>query len=208
MIPVWVIGNGGHAKVAIDAINVSGRYSLAGILSDDPDSRPVELGVRHAGPLVDEVLDRLDVRNAIIAIGDNSTRARISSLLRSNVEWTTVIHPSAVVASTVSIGRGVLVCAGSIIQPYAKIDDHAIINTAATVDHDTAIGPFAHIAPGAHLAGNISVGEGVLIGVGASVIPGMTIGAHAVIGAGSVVISDISAYARVAGVPARPIGGS
>lgn len=46
---------------------------------------------------------------------------------------------------------------------------------------------------------------GAFIGAGATVIQGVTIGEQALIGAGSVVLNNVEANARVAGVPARVI---
>jgi len=203
--PVWVIGNGGHAKVVIDALRLQRSCQVAGIISDDPAAPPVEPGLLHIGPVSPDVLRRHGVDRAIIAIGANSVRARIAAELDDAVEWVSAIHPSAIVSPTATIGTGILLAAGSIVQPSVAVGDHAIINTGASVDHDSVIGACAHIAPGAHLAGNVMVGEGTLVGVGASVIPGITIGTNAIIGAGSVVIRDIPDNARVVGNPARPI---
>lgn len=44
------------------------------------------------------------------------------------------------------------------------------------------------------------------IGSNATILPGITVGKQAIIGAGAVVISDVSDYSIVAGVPARVIG--
>jgi len=49
-------------------------------------------------------------------------------------------------------------------------------------------------------------GDNVDIGTGAKVLGRITIGDNVVIGANAVVVSDVDAYAIVAGVPARVIG--
>ena len=58
------------------------------------------------------------------------------------------------------------------------VDDFAIINTGATVDHDCSIGTWSHVGPGVNLAGEVHIGQGAFIGTGASVIPkpGLAIG--------------------------------
>jgi len=50
------------------------------------------------------------------------------------------------------------------------------------------------------------VEDGVSIGANAVIVCGHTLGAHSFIAAGSVVIRDVSAFALVAGNPARPLG--
>ena len=87
----------------------------------------------------------------------------------------------------------------------AMIDELAILNTAAVIDHDNRLHAASHVAPGCALAGNVTVGERAFIGIGSAVRPGIKIGADAVVGAGSAVVCDIPASVRVAGVPARPL---
>lgn len=206
-IPLWVVGNGGHAKVLIDAINLQDKYRLAGTISDCPHEPPIQPGVPHIGPIKPEVAIQHGVAFAIVGIGDNHVRHRMSQLLRDVVTWVTIVHPSAIVAASSVIGEGVFLGAGTIVQPNVRIGDHVIVNTAASVDHDSTIGNYSHIAPGVRLSGNVSVGERALLGVGLSVVPGIKIGADSVVGAGSVVIHDVSEGARVAGVPARILTG-
>lgn len=50
------------------------------------------------------------------------------------------------------------------------------------------------------------VKTGAAIGANATIVCGVTIGAWAMIGAGAVVTKDVSDYALVVGVPAKPIG--
>lgn len=52
----------------------------------------------------------------------------------------------------------------------------------------------------------IVLGDRVWIGLGAMILGGVTIGEGAVVAAGSVVTKDVEPFAKVGGVPARPIG--
>jgi UDP-perosamine 4-acetyltransferase len=108
-----------------------------------------------------------------------------------------------VVSPSASIGRGVAIMAGVVVNANAAIDDLAIVNTGATIDHDCSIGVAAHIAPQSGLAGNVVVGACSFLGIGTKVIPGCRIGSNVMIGAGGVVISDVADGVTAVGVPIR-----
>ena len=94
------------------------------------------------------------VRSAIVAIGDN--RLRLDKLCRlrdTGFELVSAISPDAIVSPRATLGRGVSVMPGAVINVAAGLEDGVIANTGATIDHDCAIGECAHIAPGVNLAG-------------------------------------------------------
>jgi acetyltransferase-like isoleucine patch superfamily enzyme len=81
----------------------------------------------------------------------------------------------------------------------------SLINTQASLDHDSNLGAFASLAPGAVTGGRVQVGERSFIGLGAQLVHGITIGADTVVGAGSLVLKDLPAGVVGYGSPARVI---
>ncbi len=193
-----VIGAGGHAKVVIETARAAGMEVQAILDDDDLRWGGSVLGCPILGglPLVADFAEDLFV----IAIGSNAARRKIAASL--DLDWCSVIHPSAQISPSAHIGLGSMIFANAVIQAESVLGGHVIVNTAASIDHDCRIGSFAHIAPGARLAGSVTVGSGALIGIGAVVIPGVTVGENAAVGAGAAVVRDVAAGSTVLGVPA------
>ncbi|MCE5310919.1 MAG: acetyltransferase [Acidobacteriales bacterium] len=200
--PVIVLGAGGHAKVVIEILEEQERFQIAGCVSRDPGGEL--LGVPILGD--DGILPALHadgLRKAFVAIGDN--RARLDAMERAaaaGFELVNAVSRHSVISPRVSLGRGVAVMPGAVVNVLSRIGDGAIINTGATVDHDCDIGRCAHVAPGTNLAGSVVIGEGVFLGIGSRVLPCVTVGAWTTVGAGAVVISDLPGGVTAIGVPA------
>jgi sugar O-acyltransferase (sialic acid O-acetyltransferase NeuD family) len=196
-----VIGSGGHAKVVIATAQAAG-WTVTAIADDDPATHGRRvLGIAVGGTTAAILADPDAL--AVLAIGSNRARARLGGSARCR--FATIVHPSAVVHATVLLAPGTVVFAGAVIQPDTVVGAHAIVNTAASIDHDCAIGDFVHVAPGVRLAGNVTLGEGAFLGIGSCAIPGVTIGAWTTVGAGASVVHDLPADVTAVGVPARPL---
>ena len=204
-----LVGAGGHAKVVIEVARAEGRFDIVGVVDPRPPAERV-LGVPVLGG--DEILPRLRAEGvawAFVALGGNAARERIGAGLRAaGFRLATLAHPSAVVMPSARVGEGVVVMARVVVSAEARVDDLAILNTGAVVEHDNLIGVAAHVAPLAALAGNVRVGARALIGVGSAIRPGVSVGEDAVVGAGSAVVADVAAGTLVGGVPARALGPS
>jgi sugar O-acyltransferase (sialic acid O-acetyltransferase NeuD family) len=153
------------------------------------------------------ILERRDLpSHAIVAIGAPEARAAWHEHLESlGFQLAVLVHPSAQIGRTTTIGAGSVLMAGAIVNSGSSIGRSVIVNTAASIDHDCVIGDFVHVAPGARLAGTVRVGSRAHVGIGACVLQNRSIGDGAIVGGGAVVIDDVAAHATVVGVPARPV---
>lgn len=205
---VIIVGSAGQAKVAIDIIESSGKYRVAGYTS--PDRRRSLLGKPCLGS--DKELPKLyrsGISRVFIALGDNRKRLALARQARAiGFKLVNAVSPAAYISPSVKLGSGIAVMPGAVINTDSVIKDLAIINTAATVDHDCLIGTACHVAPGCGLAGNVTLGQGVFLGIGCKVIPRVKIGAWTTVGAGAVVVRDLPADRLAVGVPARIIKGN
>jgi UDP-perosamine 4-acetyltransferase len=206
--PIILLGGGGHARVLIDLLLESGSHTPAGIL--DPE---LEIGSQVKGVPVlgsDRELAQLrgqGIQHAVVAVGSTrSTQLRRTLFEQARelgFQQPPLVHPSAILAPSVSLAEGVQVMAGAIIQSETRLGAGVVVNTGARIDHDCQIEQHAFLAPGVILSGGVTVGENAFLGAGAVVIQGRQIGNNAVVAAGAVVVRDVEDGALVKGVPAK-----
>jgi sugar O-acyltransferase (sialic acid O-acetyltransferase NeuD family) len=184
-----VIGAGGHGRVVADAADQPVVF-----LDDN-----LELdGVVGSINQLEQIKEKGDA--IIVAIGDNKIRMEILSKCENTA---TIIHPSAVISESATVGCGTVVFANVVINPNSTIGRGCILNTSSTVDHDCVLGDGVHISPGAHLGGNVTVGDCTWVGIGASIKHGTTLGKNVMVGAGAAVVNDVPDGVTVVGVPAK-----
>jgi sugar O-acyltransferase (sialic acid O-acetyltransferase NeuD family) len=206
-----IVGTGDHARVMADVARAIGREPIGFVEPTDDGSAGGEVdGLPVLGSLASPDAWRVPLGDEtvefVVAIGANATRERaFARSLELGLRAVALVHPTAVLLGGAEVLPGGQVCAGTVIGLAATIGRDAIVNTAASVDHDGRIGDHAFVGPGARLAGRVTVEIGAHIGLGAVVREGCTIGARSYVAAGAVVVRDVLAGIRVAGVPARPM---
>jgi len=206
-----VIGGGEHAGVVADAArSAPDRWELIGF--SDPNPRPdaeARLGLRWLG---DDraVLARLEAGagvapSLVLGIGGPVAARRAAIDAFGAATWAVVVHGTAWVSPSASIGDGTVVLAGAVVNASARLGRHTIVNTRAVAEHDVELGDFVHAGPGAVIGGGARIGEDAFIGLGALVRDHLVVGRAATVGMGSVVVEEVAAGTTVAGSPARPI---
>jgi UDP-perosamine 4-acetyltransferase len=203
-----ILGTSGHAKMVIEVARSQGLYEPAICLGEN-NSHPSNsvLGVPTA-PETDDLLRSLqsDGLLAIVAIGKNDLRRRLSTKLESmGYTLATLVASTAWVSPSSQLGPGTVILPHAVVGADCRIGSGCIINTCASVDHDCQIASYSHVAPGSHLGGNVCIGEESMLGIGTSVIPEKRIGNKVMVGAGAVVISDIGDGGIWVGCPARAL---
>ena len=195
-----IIGAGGHGRVVADIAILCG-YEEVYFLDDnfsEENRKPNVIGKTS------DFYKYIDSHKFIVAVGNNCVRKKIQEMILQNGgAVATLIHPSAVVGSNVSIGAGTVVMANAVINAGTAIGNGSIINTCSSVDHDCVVEEFTHVSVGAHVAGTVRIGKLTMIGAGATVINNVDICSDCMIGAGAVVVCDIKDSGTYIGVPAR-----
>lgn len=203
---IW--GASGHGKVVLDVARAQGGFISVVFIDDACRMLSAEFqGCAVAGTRTKLAsLQTSGYAHFIVAIGCNTARAECFHTARNvGIEPATLIHPTAAVSPSATIGTGTVVMPNAVINADCVIGANCIINSGAIVEHDCCIADHVHISPGATLCGGVRVCAYSQVGVNASVLPGIEIRERAIVGAGAVVLEDVGAGDTVAGVPAKSL---
>ncbi len=202
-----VVGAGGHGAVVAETARAAG-FQVVGFA----DGRESLRGTLRCGlPVLatgeDEgiALARRERLAVAVAVGEPRARWRIfQHYAEAGLSHPPIVHPSAIVAPSCTIGDGTVIFAGVVVQPHTRVGRCCILNTGCTVDHDSDLADLVHLSPGVHMGGSVTVERGTHLGVGVSVRNGVRIGPWAVVGVGAAVVGDLAGNCTYVGVPARP----
>ena len=202
-VSVILAGAGRFAEEVTDVAADAGLEVAAWIEGLDPDRADAE----HRPPIV-WVGDHgsLDPRLQVLpAIGSTRRRGLVERLVTEGRGLATLIHPSAVLARSATVGPGCVLFAGVIVGARTNVGLGTIISRGALIGHHTVIGLHVFVGPGANIAGGVTIGDEAYIAMAAVVRDDRTIGARATVGAGAVVVGDVPSDTVVVGVPAHPL---
>ncbi len=129
----------------------------------------------------------------IIGMTDVRLKPKVQAFAdESNMTPISIIHPTAYIAPSATIGNGVFVAPQAVISVNANVEDHSIIHIHSSVGHDCQIGKFCAVLPGARISGNVTLGTSVMVGSGAFIFQGVTIGYRAQVDALTYVRHDVA----------------
>lgn len=193
---IIILGAGGGAKMCIDAIKNSNQLSIIGLLDDNIEIGNTILDYPVIGNFmaVDKLIS-LGFVNYVIAFGVIENRqARFElfkSLKKSGARFPNIIHPKAIVESSVTLGEGNVFLAGSNIGSCAKIGDLNYVNNNSLISHDCILEDNVHVAPGAVIASSVKIKSNVLIGMNSTIYIGIHIGKNSTINNGLIINNDV-----------------
>ena len=114
---------------------------------------------------------------------------RLLSLGIPDDRWTTVIHPTAYIATDTVIGTGSFVGPFVVVEPGVAAGSHVCLRGHSYISHDVRLGNFVFVGSQATVLGRVVVEDGAFVGAGAVCREHGAVGRFAVIGAGAVVLN-------------------
>lgn len=211
---VIILGTGGNCIDILESMldinhgTASSCYDIQGFLDDDQNKTDTKI---DGYPVLGSLKDAPKFKECYFVNGigspNNFRRKKeiIDSTGLSTESFISIIHPTAYISRSATLGIGVVVFQNVTITSHVSVGDHVVVLPQTVISHDANIGDYVCIAGGVNISGRVQIGGLSYIGSGANIIGGVTIGAGSLVGMGSVVLRDVQGGSVVAGVPAKPL---
>ncbi|MEY9875396.1 sugar O-acyltransferase (sialic acid O-acetyltransferase NeuD family) [Streptacidiphilus sp. MAP12-33] len=202
-----IVGAGGFARETAQAARAAhGPDAVLAHLDDDPGRHGTEVdGLPVLGG--SELVHAHPDAPVVVCVGNPRDWAGRARLVRRlglpEQRYGTVVHPTAAVADSASIGPGSVLLAHCALTASVRVGAHVAVMPQVVLTHDDMVGDFATIASGVRVGGGVSVDTGAYLGAGALVREGLTVGAWSQLGMGAVLLEDLPPGEVWLGAPAR-----
>lgn len=202
-----IIGAGDLGVQLAHLAEATGQYTLAGFFDDTRMPGGTVSGATILGN-VDAIAD-LHAQGSfdclVVAIGYKHLRARkaIYERFAGTIAFATLVHPSAIVDPTCTLGEGAVIYTGCVLDMDAKIGANTLLNAGCVIAHHSEIGDSCFLSPAVGIAGFVTVAPGCVLGIGTVVIDNIHIASGTRTGAGAVVTRSIKQPGLYLGIPAR-----
>lgn len=205
-----LIGSGGFGRETAQAVHALNRNGAAWRLLGYLDEDPARHGLVVDGTVILGGTDRIEhLPDASFVVctgrpGNYVSRLKIVSQLGLPPErYATIVHPSAAVSASSSVGHGSVLLAHVTLTAAVTVGAHVAIMPHATLTHEDVVDDFTTIASGVCLGGGARVRRSAYLGAGALIGENRTVGAFSLVGMGAVVTHDVPPREVWAGIPAR-----
>ena len=200
---VIVIGAGGHAAELNEYIKYHNKNSdletirIVGFLDDNVLNYN---NYQFSAPLLGGISDHHIVSDCYYLIGIANLvyrRKFVERFLSEGALFLTLIHNTAFISETATIGRGSIIGPFVNIGPNVKVGNFTLINSRCSLGHDTVVGDYNFISPNVCFSGFSRVGDDNLFGINSCTIPNIKVGNKNKIAAGMVLDQNVASEAVV-----------
>lgn len=139
----------------------------------------------------------------VFAIGDIPFKMKVvKDFLSQGAEFINLIHPTAIIARTAQLGKGIVISPKVSINANVVVGDFVRIGTGSSIGHDVTIGDYSVINAECGVNGYAELKEGVFLGGHSVICPHVKVEEYSRVGAGAVVLKRVKRETTVFGNPA------
>lgn len=200
---IVVIGAGDLGKEIVWLIeDINKRqptYLILGFLDDDKEKANTEFyGYKVLGG-TDQLkeLSRKMPLSAVVAIQDGGIRKKIVEEHPEFTAWETIIHPTAVIASTTSVGKGSIFFPQVTVSVDSKLGCFGLYYIHSIICNDCVIGDYVSIMSGSSISEHAEIGDECFLAAGACVYPHKKLGKRSEVAVEATVEKNYEDGARV-----------
>lgn len=174
---IIIIGAGDLGKEVVwlieDINKIEPTYLILGFLDDDMVKEGAEFyGYKVLGSVdqLTELAKKVPV-SAVIAIQDGATRKRIVERHKDFNYWESIIHPTAVIASTSPVGKGSLVFPHVTVSVDSELGEFDLLYINSTICNDCKVGDYVSVMSGTIVSERAQIAPESLLPAGHIVKP-------------------------------------
>ena len=152
-----IVGAGDLGQAIAEQVIAAGLYQQVAFLDDHPDDEK-----QQQAPIIGRIQDielfHSEFTHAIAAIGNNQTRQTVRDYIKAaGYIEPTIIHPSAVISPTATVGAGSIIREQVVLSRKVQIGEGVLLNIGVSIDHNCIIGDNTHIPMGAIFRNNVNI---------------------------------------------------
>ena len=204
-----IIGAGGCGREILqwakDINKLEKRWNIKGFIDDNLDA----LSGKKCDVTVLAKIDEYQISEDdefTCGIGNSKIRKMVIEKLEAKgAKFVNLIHPSANISESSTLGKAVVIYPYALISDNAQIGDGCIINMYSSIAHDSVLGEYCTISAHCDVTGMCTLGDRVFMGTTSHMVPSSRIGNDVYICAGSTVMTRLRDGAKVLGNPAKKI---
>lgn len=208
---IVILGSSGFAKEVLWLLEENNKYEKEWNILGFIDQSYGDDAKRILGyPIIGDdtwLLQYSKEINVVCGIGSSKLREKVVQKFigRNNIKFPSIISKNAIVSEHVKMGKGCIVCAGTIFTVDIVVGDFVTVNLNCTVGHEAVLGNYITLYPDVNVSGNVTIQAKSEVGTGSQIIQGLKIGKNTIVGAGTVVIKDLPGNCTAVGNPAKVI---
>ena len=208
-----LVGAGGFARETAEAVHAVNErrptWRLLGFLDDSPERQDTLVdGLPVLGPIAS--LPDHPGAALVVCTGrpDNyvSRRRIVEGLGLPDERYATIIHPTASIGRSCSVGAGSVLLAHVALTAAVRVGRHVAIMPQVVLTHDSHVDDWVTLGSGVRIGGGCRIESGAYLGAGSCVRENRRVGERAMIGMSAVVTTDVTTERLYYGAPATDRG--